>query len=654
MMLAGIGLWSCNADDLDAPADTETGQASSDLAQMTFKASMGKSLAKSTMSTSTGETQFCQDDLINVFNSNATSNTKGAKFAVSNISGDGSSATFGGEISSSQGYYAILPYQDNATINGGEISMTIPTEQSWEYQDLMVGYTSNADRSFQFRHVGTMINFMANQAYESITIESADGTTPIAGDIKVTIGADGKPVVKGGTSTSITIKCDKTLTHANVLATLMPLNGVKLKFSFKKADKSSFSQDATDAKTLQSGVMYNYNQVGKYKITCYKDASNSEVLFYRYTSDLGNNRSQFTLPECPLTAQQGKTYGYGTDINSTTITFKPNTLNSQIVKNDIVVYPIATDAVKLTIYCNGNDQQPVVKEIYPNVNFQLPQVTAQTEEGFGYGYAESIDGNIKYEPGTNIKIKQDLILFLAKQKYDAFNIYFDGPDHDPKTFQVLPKSMASFTLPTLVDKDGYFAGYSISAYSNDFTYYPGTELYLSDVQYYDYYAVYRKYVPISSNEDYNFDGATFGDPEYKNNKTYMTTLPQVPEGTCMVFKFTNHCQEASSIDTRFNTGLRICGDKNTSSLAGKDIEIFNGKYGQKSGTLPSESIFMANINNTEVTARIFNHGGVADVEYSWTGSIDKQQYNVKYSNICTWDNLYVAFYAYKSYIEFNK
>jgi hypothetical protein len=42
---------------------------------------------------------------------------------------------------------------------------------------------------------------------------------------------------------------------------------------------------------------------------------------------------------------------------------------------------------------------------------------------------------------------------------------------------------------------------------------------------------------------------------------------------------------------------------------------------------------------------------VADVEYSWKGSIDNNSYNVKYSNICTWDNLYVAFYAYKSYIE---
>ena len=31
--------------------------------------------------------------------------------------------------------------------------------------------------------------------------------------------------------------------------------------------------------------------------------------------------------------------------------------------------------------------------------------------------------------------------------------------------------------------------------------------------------------------------------------------------------------------------------------------------------------------------------------------VDNNSYNVKYSNICTWDNLYVAFYAYKSYIE---
>ena len=644
MMLAGIGLWACNADELDAPVGADNSQQASD---MTFKASMGKSLSKSTMSITTGEAKFSQDDCIKVFNTNNGS----AKFAVSNISGDGSEAIFAGEIESTKGYYAMLPYQQDATINGQEISMEIPAEQTWEYQDLMVGYTDNADRSFQFRHVGTMINFVTNQPYESITIESADGTTPIAGNIKVKIGADGKPTVTGGTATKVTIQCDKTLDHANVLATLMPLNGVQLKFSFKRPNTTPFTQDATESKTLLSGVMYTYDQVGKYKVICYKDASNSEILFTRYASDLGSNRSRITLPECPLPAAQGKVYGYGEDPYSTTIQFKPNNTVAQVVKKDIVVYPIESASVKLTVYCNGNDKAPVVKEIFPNVNFPLPEITAETEEGYGYGYSETQDGSIKYESGSNIKTKQDVTLYLVKQKLNVFNIYFDGPDKEPKSYYVLPKNMASFTLPELVKKDGYFAIYSISATNNDFTYYPGKVLYLSDVTYYDYYAVYLKYVPISSNEDYKFNGATLGDQAFKNDKTYMTTLPQVPEGTCMVFKFTNHCQEASSIDTRFNSGIRLCGDKNTSSLAGKDIEIFNGKYGEKSGSLPNESYFMANINNTEVTVKVFNHGGVADVEYSWKGSIDNNSYNVKYSNICTWDNLYVAFYAYKSYIE---
>ena len=651
MMLAGIGLWSCNADEYDAIDGTGNGQSASDATEMTFKASMGGSLSKSTMTMETGETAFEDSDCIKVFNLN----NDAAKFSVTNISGDGSQAIFGGEIATTKGYYAMLPYQDNAAISNGEITMTIPTEQTYEYQDLMVGYTDNTDRVFRFRHVGTMIQFVTRQKYESITIESADGVTPIAGDVKVKIGADGKPQVTGGTATKITIKCDKTLSSANVLATLMPLNGVKLKFGFKLPNSSTIPQEI-EAKTLESGVMYTYDQVGKYKITCYKDGTNSEVLFTRYTSDINtkNGQVRIELPECPLQAPQGMAYAYATEPEGAVV-YKPNTIKTTKISADIVLYPVLNQAVTFTIYCNGNDQTPVVKEIGSGVYIQLPEITAVAEEGFRYGYTTTEGGDVQYQSGDKFSSVKNETLYLAKQKINLFKVYFNGPDQEPKTYQVASSYDASFTLPALNKREGYFAGYGISASSDEFMYYPGDVLYINDISIFDYYAVYRKNEPISDNVDYSFNGATLGDPTLSGNeKTYMQTLPQIPEGACMVIKFTNHCKEASTIDTKFNSGIRLCGTQNVNSASAKDIEIFNSNWGQKSGTYPAKDYYMANINNAEVTVRIYNHGGVADVEYLWTGSIDGKSYKIMYSNICIWDNLYVSVYAYKSYIEFAK
>lgn len=647
-MLAGMGLWACNTDDLDA-ADANDGLEAAVENCMTFKASVGgKSLSKSTMSIATGETKFSEDDNIKIF----TLDGKNAQFNVSNISNDCSEATFSGDIATSAGYYAMLPYQANATISGNEITMNIPSEQDSKYEDLMVGYTSNSDRSFQFRHVGAMIKFVTRQVYRSITIESLDGTTPIAGDVKVTVGTDGKPTVTGGTATKITVTTTDKTTDS-VLVTLLPIKNVRLKFTFEKKDGTKFPQEL-DARTLISGTMYTYNQVGQRKVICYADESKSQILFSGYTSDR-ESYGLFTWPECDkLTPQPGQAYGY-TKTPGGTIQYKPHNTSSNIKDNITEVYPAWGTAQTVTVYCNGNDKEPVVKEVLQSSTVKLPEITITPEEGYGYGYASSPTSTIVlYESGANVSVQRaDITLYIIKTKLKAFNVYFDGPDSDPKTYYILPKAKdCTFTLPDLLQKDGYYAGYSSSATSKDFVYYPGELINVADLSgnTFNYYAVYRQYLDITEVQEYKFNGATLGNENLTGEKVYMQTMPQIPVGTCMVFKFTNKCQETSQSNTNENTCVKLCGEKVSNTSMGKEIVIFNSRHGEKSGTIPAQNYYMANINNTEVTVKISNHGGIADVEYSWTGSIDKQQYNIKYSNICIWDNLYVSFAAYKSYI----
>ncbi|MBR2199362.1 MAG: hypothetical protein IJ894_01230, partial [Bacteroidales bacterium] len=55
LLLAGIGLWSCNNDDMEQAAGTLSG-GSGEMVDITFSATMGTSLSKSTVSATTGET----------------------------------------------------------------------------------------------------------------------------------------------------------------------------------------------------------------------------------------------------------------------------------------------------------------------------------------------------------------------------------------------------------------------------------------------------------------------------------------------------------------------------------------------------------------------------------------------------------------------
>ncbi|MCR5454515.1 MAG: fimbrillin family protein [Bacteroidales bacterium] len=645
LLIAGIGISSCNTDELDG-ADTGLIPVGSIEGQMAFKATMGKSLSKSTVSCTTGKTKFSADDHIKVFTLDGTS----ANFANANAD-EGEEAWFTGNLSKSNGYYAVLPYQDAATISEKVMSLNLPTTQTSEYEDLMVGYTTEQDHSFQFKHVGAMIRFTPNRAYSKIKIETTDGTK-IAGDIQVTVSQDGSaPVVSGGTSSVVTLEREMEA-NDTVFVTLMPttIAAGNLKVTFyRTGDKGGqFTHTIYKNLKLESGVIYTYGNIGPYKVSCYKDEAQTKEIFSIYLAEYANSH-QADLPQLP-SPEEGKLYGYSKTYGGTTATYK-NHIKLTDDKN-IILYPVLVDGVTVTIYNNGNDNTPTTVFTYPSVSIKLPEITAQAQEGYGYVYT---DGNRQYETTYTTK-STDTKITLKEIQLKTVNYYVNGKDAEPTTITILPTSSAKITLPTLPEKSGYFAGYTTSSTSDLYDYFQGQTIYASNLNSVtNYYPVYRPVQEVTSTvENHDYKDMTLGAQDLSaSERLSPESLAQIAPGTSAVFKFTHYCTTTESL-TSNTASIRLCGANNANSSLSKEFMLnpeiaTNSKYSNVTSDLQSSN-FMENLNETEVTVTISNRGGIADIELSWIGSDDNKTNSVKYSNICIWDDLYVTFAVNKAYI----
>ena len=650
-MLAGIGLWSCNNDDFEQTGNPLAGN-SGEPVDMTFSATMGdKSLSKSTVSATTGETKFSSDDNIKIF----TLDGKAAKFACAGVSDNGQEAQFSGTTTKSNGYYAMLPYQESATISGNTMSLTIPSDQRSTYEELMVGYTTKDDQAFQFKHVGAMLRFITHKKFSSIEIEDTKGNK-IAGDVTVKISSDGKITeVAGGTSTKVSVTRDIS-TADSVLITIKPgtyeAGELKIKFADTR-DNQPFYHTIDKQVTLKSGVIYSYGNVGRYLITC-KDPSTEATLFTLYAADYesasGTISSKAVLPQPPLTAEAGFLYGYSTTANGT-IKYTNSIAN---IKAHTTIYPVKVKGVNLTIYGNGANSAPTMEKVmFQNSSFTLPAITMQTQPGNTCGYSYSANGTPTMQAGSNISIgKSDLTIYAVETKAYTVNVYGNGSSQAP-TFTKSGIEGFSFTLPTLPEKSGFFAAYSTKDNDSEIKYYQNqsmtydTYIFGKTVYETNFYPVYRELVPVTTTKDASLSGKQVG--EGYTQTTYMTSpLPQVEKGTCTVFKFKNHCNASAAANNNVTIVLLDKDDLTTTNA--KILRLDQKSYGQAEFYLTSND-FMANINEAEVTVRVYNKGGVADVEVSWTGTNDNKKNSVMYRNISIWDNLYVTFGVKNSYIE---
>ncbi len=264
LLAAGLSLAACNVEEDDALVQSIPSFKSS---EKLFGASFSNtSLSKSRLVFGNSETSmvmsFSSDDSLSVFSSGI--NNKFTLYTGSN---------FKGESADSQAYYALFPYQGDASIDGNVISARIPEEVSYadtRYNPFggglyypqgafAVGYTTDADRSFELKNAVSIVklNFPYSSRFsngmpnlEKVIIEANKN---IAGDVKIKVGDDGTSEISGGTSNVITIySCSIYYPYVPIL----PVSDVDLKISYYYPGDFVVTMTYNDLSFAQSEITF--------------------------------------------------------------------------------------------------------------------------------------------------------------------------------------------------------------------------------------------------------------------------------------------------------------------------------------------------------------------------------------------------------------
>ena len=239
LLAAAVSLAACKHDDDDGFVEQLPSQEEGTL---TFATSFEKSLSKAALhidgdnlaTASSIQTYFLNTDALTIFdgvaNNKFTTKDKGASVAFSGIA-----------KASDNGYYALFPYNESATLNeDGTISTKIPEKQSYK-SDALAGF-SGVNSNLE----GIVAVARINAGDNALTLKNAtaiagfhviNGTTtglkieankPIAGDIKITLENNGTPTATGATSSVIEL----TDAPNGGFVSLVPVNNVNLKVTY--------------------------------------------------------------------------------------------------------------------------------------------------------------------------------------------------------------------------------------------------------------------------------------------------------------------------------------------------------------------------------------------------------------------------------------
>ncbi len=711
MMLIGIGLlWACSTDEFNAPyddpqpaANTQTGTASA--GTMTFTASMGsQSISKSHVAYYDGHTWFDQEDHIGVFPipTSGVSQSKKFDYDKSAVFEDKAQAVFiGPELTSEDGFFAMLPYQSDASFTTNEegegvITMTLPAEQESvneendkivAYQDLMVGYTSTNNKSFNFKHVGAMLRFATFCELSKIEIEAPEGTM-IAGDnVKVTVDKDGNiKSVTGGSTNKVSINLKNLGINTkgdSVLITILPCSVKDLKVTFYNMNKNPTalfpSHTFEEEKTFVSGKMYSYGNVGPDWITCYDTYEKDNEIFKIRSISYSKEERKMVLPTpTQKPEQEGYLYQYADIKDPYQGPYQPNFAYS--ISGPMELYLSPVKAIKVSIYGKGADNAPTLDTlVYNNTFITLPPIELDATDGKAYGYSLTSDGAVEKLPGERQEIKVEgdaasFAIYAVQKNIQVFNIYGNGAGQEPTFTMAIPKNYSTtIDLPELPKEDSKFGGYSttpggeIKFYSGE---QPNTNRFSENVV--NFYPVYVDYLPIASTSEYNisdYPAAGVGDQNTQGSLALASPLPKIAKGTAAVFKFKNHISANS--DNK-NVAILLCGLDNANTSFQQKFQLNtapnNKCIREKKPTTFSN--YYNNINGADITVKISNHGGIIDIECSWMGASEPQKsYSVKYTDIIFWNDdqwnndnkaqtenpdndIYVSFTVNSSYIEF--
>ena len=186
---------------------TENVDDKSKTVKMTFTASQENSNATRTaIGTEDGKTKiyWSDGDAIKVFNG-TSSNT----FNLTDK--DKTNATFAGEITESENYYAIYPIQDGVTCSANKFSgVQLKSEQTAVDGSFdptaAIMVAKNSGKNFSFKNVIAYFKITPTFNCSEIVVTAHKSTDALAGTFDVTLGSDGKPSIDNITEGSREVK----------------------------------------------------------------------------------------------------------------------------------------------------------------------------------------------------------------------------------------------------------------------------------------------------------------------------------------------------------------------------------------------------------------------------------------------------------------
>lgn len=138
-------------------------------------------------------------DQINVFDNTET------VYDPFETSDKGSQATFSGMAGKAEGYYALYPYQSDASMTEGVIIATFPSEQtavagSFDPEAFIAVAQSDNEGNFSFKNVAALVQFTMPEGEnaKSATLTANADNEKLCGPVKITFDENGNPSTTAG------------------------------------------------------------------------------------------------------------------------------------------------------------------------------------------------------------------------------------------------------------------------------------------------------------------------------------------------------------------------------------------------------------------------------------------------------------------------
>ncbi len=424
LLAAAIGLAACNKND-----DGDDGQTPSNTLPvenaMTFKATFENPLSKAALHVEGKEvssaawikTYFQSGDAMSLF-SNAINN----KFTTSD---NGETVSFSGAAKESEdGYIALFPYSQDATINDdGTISTKIPETQSFKDVDVTtltgfnkalegivaVAKTAPDKKELTLKNATTIANFSSSRDLKSLKVEASQ---PIAGDITITLDDSGIPTVTSATSTTIEL----TDAPKGGYISMAPNAGIDLKVTYTLDDTEG---------TTKSVYMNNVN-MKRSNIIDFGDITTLVSITYDVSAipDATPEKSK-SVVNGNNTISMPNTTGVSLWVGEDGTPYRPG----EIIKNVTtdLTFAALPEGTKAVFYHYYDEVKPVIFKEGETVT--MLDVTPN-QEGYDFlGWATAPQNTtIAYDPGASVVLSttSNVVNLYAKFALRTVTITFDA------------------------------------------------------------------------------------------------------------------------------------------------------------------------------------------------------------------------------------